>query len=57
MKGKMEEDQSTIENGTWEQALKWAADCKREVAKREETPWTWKQMQNGLRIARQKEHK
>ena len=48
MKGKMEEDSTAVERGTWEQALKWAANCKLEVDERGETPWTWEHMQKWI---------
>uniref|UniRef100_A0A9I9D990 Uncharacterized protein n=2 Tax=Cucumis melo TaxID=3656 RepID=A0A9I9D990_CUCME len=37
MNRKMEEDRGTIEKGTWEQALKWAANCKCKAAEREDS--------------------
>ena len=48
MKGKMEEDPTAVERGNWEQALKWATDCKLEAVERGETLWTWEHMQRWI---------
>ncbi|KAE8652492.1 hypothetical protein Csa_013556 [Cucumis sativus] len=57
MKGKMEEDSTAVERGTWEQALKWAADANLRRLRGEKLHGHGSICRNGLLIARQKEYR